>query len=311
MVVGTYDRRRTFARARTLPSVDPILVEVRRGGAVESSHRVHAVVVRDGAVVESAGDPGRVAFLRSSAKPFQALPLVRARDDVTDEELAIASASHLATPEQLAAVRSLLAKAPADESELETGPEPTPIEHNCSGKHAGMLALCRAKGWESAGYRLAGHPVQDGCLDEVAEASDTDPDGITTAVDGCGVVTFALPLERTALMFSRLEQVNGGARVAAAMRAHPELVRGPMAADSLLMRELEGWTAKGGAEGLLCASGPGGVGIALKAEDGTMRALRPALAELLRRLGLEPGELGIQPVRNSRGEVVGEVVAGR
>ena len=103
-------------------------------------------------------------------------------------------------------------------------------------------------------------------------------------------------------MFSRLEQVDGGARVAAAMRAHPELIRGPMAADTLLMRELEGWTAKGGAEGLLCAVGPGGLGIALKVEDGSMRAIRPALAEFLRRLGFETGELGIEPVENSRGE---------
>ncbi len=294
--------------------MDPIAVVVRRGDVVEATHVVHAVVVREGAVVEEAGDPGRVAYLRSSAKPFQALPLVRARGDVTDEEVAIASASHLASPEQLDAVRSLLARAPAKVTELECGPSesglrPTPLEHNCSGKHAGMLALCRAHGWESSGYRLAGHPVQEGCLAEIAAAADADPAEIPTAVDGCGVPTFALPLERMALMFSRLEQVDGGARVAAAMRAHPELVRGPMAADSLLMRELEGWTAKGGAEGLLCASGPDGLGLALKVEDGSMRAMRPALAELLRRLGLETGELGIQPLHNSRGEIVGEVVA--
>ena len=286
-------------------------MRVRRGGTVEARHVVHAVAVRDGAVVEEAGDPARVCFLRSSAKPFQALPLARARADVTDEELAIASASHLASPEQLAAVRSLLARAPAEESELECGPEPTPLEHNCSGKHAGMLALCRAMGWESEGYRLAGHPVQEACLAEVAAAADADPAELPTAVDGCGVVTFALPLERMALMFSRLEQLDGGARVAAAMRAHPELVRGPMAADSLLMRELDGWTAKGGAEGLLCACSPGGLGIALKVEDGAMRAMRPALAELLRRLGHETGELGIQPLENARGELVGEVLAER
>jgi L-asparaginase II len=291
--------------------VEPIRVTVRRGAVDEATHLVHAAVVRDGAVVELAGDAGRVAYLRSSAKPFQALPLARARPDVTDEELAIASASHLATPEQLAAVRSLLARAPADESEFECGPDPTPLHHNCSGKHAGMLALCRAHGWESDGYRLAGHPVQEACLAEIAAAADADPSEIPTAVDGCGVVTFALPLERMALMFSRLEQVDGGARVAAAMRAHPELVRGPMAADSLLMREVDGWTAKGGAEGLLCAAGPDGVGVALKIEDGSMRAMRPALAELLRRLGVETGELGVQPLENSRGEVVGEVVAER
>jgi L-asparaginase II len=289
--------------------VEPIVVRVRRGGVVEATHVVHAVAVRDGSVVAAAGDPGRSWYLRSSAKPFQALPLVRARGDVTDEELAIASASHLASPQQLAAVRSLLAKAPAEESELECGPEPTPLEHNCSGKHAGMLALCRAQGWPSEGYRLAGHPVQDACLAEVAAAADADPAEIPTAVDGCGVLTFALALERMALMFSRLESVDGGARVAAAMRSHPDLIRGPLAADSMLMRELDGFTAKGGAEGLFCASGPGGLGLALKVEDGTMRAVRPALAELLRRLGFETRELGVVPLENSRGEIVGEVVA--
>jgi L-asparaginase len=291
--------------------MEPIEVVVRRGGVVEATHVVHAVAVRDGAVVEEAGDPNLVAFLRSSGKPFQALPLVRARDDLTTEEIAIASASHLASPDQLAAVRSLLAKAPAEEDELECGGEPTPLQHNCSGKHAGMLALCRTKGWASGGYRLGTHPVQHGCLAVVASAADVPEEDIPTAVDGCGVLTFALPLERMALMFARLEQVEGGARVAAAMRAHPELVRGPIAADSMLMRELEGWTAKGGAEGLLCASGPGGLGVALKVEDGSMRAMRPALAELLRRLGLETGELGIEPLENSLGEIVGEIVSER
>jgi L-asparaginase II len=291
--------------------VNPIRVEVRREGIVEATHRVHAVAVREGAVVAEAGEPGLTCFLRSAAKPFQALPVVRARDDLTSEEIAIASASHLASPEQLAAVRSLLAKAPAAEDELECGPEPTPLEHNCSGKHAGMLALCRAQGWASGGYRLATHPVQHACLTEVAAAADVAAEEIATAVDGCGVLTFALPLERMALMFSRLEQVDGGARVAAAMRAHPELVRGPLAADSMLMRELEGWTSKGGAEGLLCAAGPDGTGVALKVEDGAMRAVRPALAELLRRLGLESGELGVVPLENSRREIVGEIsVAG-
>jgi L-asparaginase II len=171
-----------------------------------------------------------------------------------------------------------------------------------------MLALCRTRGWASGGYRLATHPVQHGCLHEVAFAADADPTEIPTAIDGCGVLTFALPLERMALMFSRLEQIDGGAQVAAAMRAHPDLIRGPIAADSLLMRELEGWTAKGGAEGLLCACGPGALGLALKVEDGNMRAIRPALAEVLSRLGYESGELGIEPVVNSLGDVVGEVV---
>ena len=289
--------------------MDPISVVVTRGGVVEATHRVHAVAVRDGAVVAAAGDPHLVAYLRSSAKPFQALPLLRARRDLVGEEIAIACASHLARPEQIAAVRSLLAKAPAGEDELECGPEPTPLEHNCSGKHAGMLALCRAHGWESAGYRLAGHPVQDACLAEVAAAAELQDVEIPTGVDGCGVLTFALPLHRMAHAFARLPWLDGGPRAVAAMAAHPDLIRGPLAADSMLMRALPGWWAKGGAEGLLCAGSPDRIGIALKVEDGETRALRPALEGFLGRLGYEVPGLGVVPVANSRGEVVGELCA--
>src|SRR5918994_7140443 len=173
---------------------DPISVLVRRGGTVESVHVVHAVAVRDGAVVAERGDGGLVTFMRSSAKPFQALPLARARGDMDDRDLAIASASHLAGGEQLEAVRALLAKAPASEDELEcglAGDPPARIRHNCSGKHAGMLALCRAHGWESAGYRLREHPVQQACLAELAAAADVPAAELPTAVDGCGVVTVA------------------------------------------------------------------------------------------------------------------------
>src|SRR5204862_756571 len=138
--------------------MDPISVSVRRGPFVESVHLVHAVAVRDGAVVAEAGDRELITSLRSSAKPFQALPLVRARDDLDDADIAIASASHNANPEQIEAVRRLLAKAPATEADLEVGIQedrpPESIFHNCSGKHAGMLATCRARGWETKGYRL-------------------------------------------------------------------------------------------------------------------------------------------------------------
>src|SRR6185503_13398456 len=127
-------------------------------------------------------------------------------------------------------------------------------------------------------------------------------------VDGCGVVTFALPLERMARMFSRLERLEAGAEVASAMRAHPELVRGGAATDTVLMQQLEGWTAKGGAEGLFCAAGPDGLGIALKAEDGSSRPLGPAVAAFLARLGVEVPALAVAPMSNSRGERVGEIV---
>jgi L-asparaginase II len=284
----------------------PILVEVTRGDVVEARHRVHAVAVREGDLVAAAGDPGRVAYLRSSAKPIQALPLVRARPDLDEEEIALACASHLARPEQLAVVRRLLRDAPADESELECGPEPTPIEHNCSGKHAGMLALCRARGWPSRGYRLPGHPCQQAMLAEVADAAEVEAGAIPTAPDGCGVVTFALPLRRAAHAFSRLPGLDGADRVLTAMRRHPELLRGPVAADAMLVRTLPGWAAKGGAEGLFCAVSPDRLGIALKVEDGAFRAIRPALAAFLRRLGHDPCAIGEALVENSRGEVVGE-----
>jgi L-asparaginase II len=289
--------------------VEPIRVEVRRSGVVEAVHRVHAVAVRGGEVIEAAGDPELVAFMRSSAKPLQAVPLARARDDLDEAELAIASASHLARPDQLEPVRSLLAKAAATEDDLECGPAGSPpsrLAHNCSGKHAGMLVLCRTRGWETRGYRLPEHPCQQAMLAEIAAAAELATDDIPTGTDGCGVVTFALTLERTARAFGRLEQLEGGPRVGAAVRARPELIRGPGAADTELMRALAGWTAKGGAEGLLCACGDG-VGVVLKSEDGTQRGLAPAAASFLARLGLDVSGLATAPVLNSRGDRVGEV----
>jgi L-asparaginase II len=278
---------------------EPISVTALRGETVESVHRVHAVAVRNGEVVASAGDPALVTFMRSAAKPIQALPLVRARDDLDERDLAIASASHLADEQQLAAVKALLAKAPATGADLECGPfEGSKLKHNCSGKHAGMLALCHAQGWPYEGYRLADHPCQQAMLGEIAALAETND--IPTAIDGCGVVTFALSLERMARAFTRIDE-----RVAAAMRAHPELIRGPKALDTMLMQAHSGWIAKGGAEGLLCASSPDGLGLALKVEDGTHRALDPALGLFLDSIGLDGSAFGPVPLRNSRDEIVG------
>jgi L-asparaginase II len=289
--------------------VQPIVVEVVRRGVVEAVHRVHAVAVRDGAVVAHAGDSSQIAYFRSSAKPLQALPLVRVRPDLDDAEIAIACASHRARPEQLELVRNLLAKAPAKEDDLECGSEPTRLEHNCSGKHAGMLVLCRAMDWELPGYRLPEHPCQQAMLREVASAAEVNAATMPTAPDGCGVVTFALSLERMAHATGRLPELDGGERVAAAMRAHPEVIAAAGAADTLLMELLPGWIAKGGAEGLLCAASDDGLGLALKAEDGAGRAVRPALAAFLGTLGVASGELGDVPLANSRGEMVGELRA--
>jgi L-asparaginase len=285
---------------------EPIRVAARRGGAVESVHRVHAVAVRDGEVVEAAGDPAFVTFLRSSAKPIQALPLARERADVDDRDLAIVSASHVASDEQLAAVRALLAKAEATEDDLECGPyEGSRLKHNCSGKHAGMLALCRTKEWPTQGYRLPEHPCQQVMVAEIADAAELDSAAMSTAIDGCGVVTAAMPLRTMAHAFTRIERMDGGRAVADAMRAHPELMLGPVPLDTELMQAQPGWIAKGGAEALLCAAGPEGIGVTLKVEDGTARALRPALGAFLEQLGLEPGPFGPVELRNSRDDVVG------
>jgi L-asparaginase II len=265
--------------------------------------------VSDGAVVASAGDPSLVAFMRSSSKPIQAIPLARARADVNYRDLAIASASHLADEAQLAAVRGLLSRAPASEDELECGPDghpPSRLKHNCSGKHAGMLALCRAHSWRSQGYRLAGHRVQREMLAVHAEVAEVPEDDIPTGVDGCGVLTFAFTLERMAHAFSRLAALDGGDRVADAMRTHPELIRGPHATDTRLMKALHGWIAKAGAEGLLCAAGEG-LGVALKSEDGDGRPLGPAAAAFFEQLELDLSQLAVVPIENSHGERVGDV----
>jgi L-asparaginase II len=295
--------------------MDPLIVEVRRNGVLEAVHRVHAVAVRDGAVVAEAGDGSLTCFMRSSSKPLQALPLVRARDDLTDEEVAIACASHRATPEQLDAVRALLAKADATEDDLELGLQegrpPHRLHNNCSGKHAGMLALCRARDWPTEGYRLPDHPVQQAAAAAHAEAAAVAVEELETGNDGCGVVTFALPLERMAYAFARLPALPGADRVVDAMRARPDLVGGEDGADVLLMRGTTSWIAKGGAEGLLCAADTAtGIGLALKCEDGAHRAAAPALAGFLDVLGAGghlPDELRRRPLANTRGELVGDV----
>lgn len=285
---------------------EPLIVEVRRNGVLEAVHRVHAVAVRDGAVVAEAGDAQLTCFMRSSSKPIQALPLVRARDDLSQAEIAIACASHRATPEQLAAAQALLDRAGCTEDDLELGLQegrpPQKLHNNCSGKHAGMLALCRARGWETRGYHAPEHPVQQACALAHAEAARTDVHEFATGSDGCGVVTFAMPLERMALAFATLPTLDGADRIVDALRARPELIGGEDGADVQLIRHGAGFIAKGGAEGLLCAVDTRtNTGYALKAEDGAFRALGPAAAAFT---GIE---LPPTIVRNTRGELVGDV----
>ena len=267
--------------------MDAIRVTVRRGGAVEAVHRVH---VRSTAG-DAYGDDFH-SFFRSSLKPVQAIPLLEGYDDLGDDELAIASASHQAEPAQLAAARKLLARAGASVDDLENGlQEGRPdgkLGHNCSGKHAGMLAACRAHGWPLHPYRSLEHPLQQRVAALVGDAR--------VGIDGCGVPTFALPLSRMCEVFLQTPP-----QIRAAMAARPELVGGLGSADTELMRARPGWFAKGGAEGLFCVS-DGTDAWALKTEDGATRALRPALAQVF---GLD--EFREVEVRSSRGEVVGSI----
>jgi len=234
-----------------------------------------------------------VSHLRSAAKPIQAIPLLDSYDDLDEDELAIACSSHQAEPAQLAAVRKLLARAGASVDDLENGPQEGRPEgklgHNCSGKHAGFLAACRANGWPFAGYRLPDHPLQVRIRTLVG--------GGEPAVDGCGIPTYAQPLSAQAALLLRTPEP-----IAAAMRARPDLVGGEGADDTALMRALPGFIAKRGAEGLLCAASPDGRGFAFKVADGNGRGLRPALAAVL---GIDA--FAVAELRNSRGEIVGEI----
>jgi L-asparaginase II len=290
---------------------EALSVAVTRGKIVESTHRVHAVAVKDGEVVAAAGDPGLVVSLRSSAKPIQALLLARAREDLEEEHYAIAAASHFGTEMHVEVVRSLLQATGGAEDELDCGLQdnrpPEPIYHNCSGKHAGMIAVCRSRGWPVEGYRRPEHPLQQELTDGIARVAEVERAEIETATDGCGVVCFALPLQRVAHAFARLEQVEGGAAIVASMRARPELIGGEGATDTTLMRTVDGWIAKGGAEGLMAAASADGLGIALEVEDGNSRALRPALAAFAARLELDLTLFSQVPVENSHRERVGTI----
>jgi L-asparaginase II len=170
-----------------------------------------------------------------------------------------------------------------------------------------MLAVCRANGWLVDGYREPGHPIQRLLLDEVADAAELESADVLTGTDGCGVVCFAVPLERAALAFARFERLDGGAQIAASMRARPELVGGEGATDTELMRANDGWLAKGGAEGLMCAASTDGTGLALKVADGTSRALRPALEAFGAELGLSLPRFAEVPIPNTHGEDVATV----
>ena len=308
---------------------------VRRGELVESVHRGRlAVCDPEGVVLEAYGDPEAYVYLRSSAKPFQALPLVLSGTadafGLTDEELAVACASHNAEKPHLAAVRAILEKAGLDESDLQSGAhppmygpaaaelarggeEPRPIHGNCSGKHAGMLAVCAHEGYETLSYRDPGHPLQRRILGLIARVCGVQEDEVLVAGDNCGVPAFALPLRSFATGLARIatgeempdEIRSAGLRIRDAMRAHPFMVAGTGRLDTELMERTR-LLVKGGAEAVLAVGNPESWGMALKISDGSQRAVRPAALAALEHMGVRVGD-EYSTVRGLHGEEVGEI----
>lgn len=318
-------------------------VVVTRGGATESRHRVHAAVVDPRCTLTgSARDPRLVSYWRSSAKPFQVMPLLESGgfDELGwgDDELALACASHGGEPEHVAIAESMLKDLGMEEGDLACGPHeplamrgvkilreqgarPTRLHNNCSGKHAAMLASAHVQGWPTVGYERADHDVQRACTAAVSVWCGVPVSGLGIAVDGCGVPVYAMSLEAMARAYAKLAvAANRGdsipSRIVRAMRSRPFLVGGSDRFDTVLLEETNGRVlAKIGAEGVhTVAALDLGVGIAVKVEDGAPRAQYPAVVRLLQHLGALPAELPPRlaeflrrPIRNTRGEVVGDV----
>ena len=353
-----------MTRARRSPaSAPPVLVEVTRGDRVESAHRGSiAVAAPDGSLVASVGDPDQFIFLRSSAKPFQLAPFVASgRFDeygLGSEGLAIMAASHSGEDRHVRLVQEILRRAGLTSTVLQNqvhapydtetahrlirdGETPNVLRGNCSGKHAGMVLFAKASGWPIETYWHPDHPVQRLALETISALSDIPVEEIALATDGCGVVTFGMPMRGLAVAFARFADPSAVAdpplraaliRIRDAMMSHPELVAGERRRiDTALMRAYpRRVVSKGGAEGVLAMGlppgalpadarfGPGPMGIAATIEDGNLarRAGDVASMEVLRQVGLiaEPVperlvEYAAPPILDPRGEQAGEVRA--
>jgi L-asparaginase II len=326
-------------------SHDPLLVTVSRGGEVESQHRVHVAVVHaEQGLGLAAGNPGHRSFVRSAIKMFQVWPFADVGGDqslaFTPQQLALTTASHGGEPFHVSGVRAMLQKAGAREDQLACGAHapmhapsaetlraageaPGRIHNNCSGKHAGMLAMATLSGWPLDGYHRLEHAVQQRVRESISTWMDIPVADIGVGIDGCGLPTFAMPLHHVATGCARFaaaaaDGVPAPSRIVNAMTTHPEYVAGTDRLCTDLMRAAGGRLfAKVGAEGYYCAGVPGQrLGIALKVEDGAWRAVEPALLATLRTLDavtqaeLRPlARYAFPDIINTRGEIVGVVCA--
>jgi len=322
------------------------LALVTRGRAVESMHCGSiAVVDRHGNLLCGAGDPWFLTMTRSSLKPFQAMPFVAAggveRFGYTQAQVALLCASHAGEPRHVEAVADMLARSGSAAADLQCGthapgyyetrgevpppPPYSPLAHNCSGKHSGMLAYCVQCGWPRETYLADDHPLQQSIRRAVAHFTATSEADLIAGIDGCSAPNYAVPLGRLAQGFAQLaattaDTVYGAAPriLADAMVAHPEMVSGEGRTDLALIRAGRGdWVAKIGAEAVQAIGLRGdGVGIAVKVADGGKRVLRPVVASVLDQLGLLDAERRAAlaewfapVVRNYRGIATGHIEA--
>lgn len=295
------------------------LAQVTRSGVVESLHHGALVALAaDGAVAFSIGDPDVAVYPRSALKPLQAAAMLAAGLELTGESLAIACGSHAGSPHHVAVVTAMLASAGLDPSALantadlpldrtcaddlvRAGGAAAPITQNCSGKHAAMLMTCVANGWPVAGYLERDHPLQRHLDDWIGGACG----GLLhVGIDGCGAPTAMVSLAGLACAVRAL--VADGGPVAAAMRAHPDLVDGNGRADTELMRAAPGLVVKGGAEAVAIAAVDDGRTVALKLADGGDRARAAVLVAALQRLGISTGDFTAPPILG-HGRPVGAV----
>ena len=327
---------------------NPVLVEAIRGNWVENRHRgAFAIIDADGRIIASAGDIERAIFPRSAIKSMQALPIF-SRHAVeqfhhSDEELALACASHHGEDVHVSRVASFLGRmglsaddlecgahmptnGPAREALRAAGREPSPLHNNCSGKHSGMLSVALAMGIPTAGYVDREHDVQRQVRAAVEAVIGERLTEGKCGTDGCSIPTFAAPIRAFALGFARMATGNGlsaefahaARRLFDAATANPLLVAGSGHIDTLVMEAFGGRVMqKGGAEGVQCgAIRDKGWGYALKCDDGNMAASQAMVAKLLltyadpddaQRRVLE--QFISQPTRNVRGTEVGELRA--
>jgi L-asparaginase II len=302
--------------------VTTLLAETTRGGVVESVHQgVVAVANTEGEIVAWAGDPSTFAFYRSSAKPFQAIPVVESgaadRFGFTPAELALCCASHHAELRHQQQVLAMLGKLGLDDSALQCGTPlpydqeemarvlsgeraPSPLQCDCSGKHTGMLAACLQLGYPIDGYLEPEHPLQQQIKSLVAEVCRISEDEIVVGTDGCSVPTFGASIASFAVSFAALAAPErtpaeyGGRhadalnRLRSAMIAFPQNVSGKHSLVADVMEVGQGsFVCKSGAEGLFCLGVPAeGIGIAVRIADGSFRAHAVVVCETLRQLGL-------------------------